>query len=57
MQDSYIGTIRYAELFGVDSPEIEDEVTLRWEILSRNADLPCIGETGETFKYDRLEAM
>ena len=45
-----------AEFFGVDSPEVTDELTARWEILSRNADLPCLGENAETFKYDSLVA-
>jgi hypothetical protein len=57
MEECNIFSNVFAELFGVDSPEITDECTLRWEILSRNADLPCIGETGEIFKYDSLVAM
>jgi hypothetical protein len=57
MEKSSLDKVKYTEFFGVDSPEITDELTTRWEILSRNADLPCIGETGEMFKYDSLQAM
>ena len=57
MKECNIIKMKYAELFGADSPEITDEFKSRWEILTRNADLPCIGETGETFKYDSLVAM
>jgi hypothetical protein len=63
MEECNIFNDRYSELFGVDAPELTQDFSSHWEILTRNADvplsrwLPCIGETGDLFKYDSLEAM
>jgi len=53
MGECNLDKIEYAELYGDNSQETEDEYPPKWEILTRNAnipwrsEIPCTGENGD----------
>ena len=62
MGEFNLGKIEFVNLCDLAATEIEDDFSRRWEILTRNANIPwrfeltCPGENGEAFVYDSLEA-